>query len=103
MSRTAGSRQPRRGPLWWRTSRGIVLAALTIGLVLCVAGFWFGWRSRQHEAAYLARKVSARAVIDKVYMGAPSQGYEPPSYSEYGTIHFTVRGKVVRATLRLAP
>ena len=102
MARTGGDGRPRRrGPLWWRTSRRTVLAALAIGLVLCTAGFWFGLRHRHDEAAFLARHVSARAVIDKVYVTAPSQGYQPPGFSEYGAIHFSARGKAVRARLLL--
>jgi hypothetical protein len=56
---------------------------------------------QHNQAAFAARAVPAKAVIDQIYGSAPSQNYDAPSFDQYGLVHFGVRGRTAHARVLL--
>lgn len=90
------------GPYWWRKRRRYVLWPLAIGIGLCAFGLWSGSVYAHNQADFRAHAVHTRAVIDKIYTSAPSQGYGAPTFDEYALVHFAAFGKRAQARVLLA-
>jgi len=90
------------GPYWWRKRRGYVLWPLAIGVALCGLGLWSSLVYEHNQAVFRAHAVQTRAVIDKIYTSAPSQGYNAPTFDEYALVHFFALGERAQARVLLA-
>jgi hypothetical protein len=96
--RAAGGGSPRR-----RTSKGPVLGPLAIGLALCALALWAGLVYRNHQAAFRAQAIPAKAVIDQIYGGPVSVSPSGTSatFDQYGIVHFEARGRTAHARVLL--
>jgi Protein of unknown function (DUF3592) len=91
-----------RAPYWWRSHRrGDVFLPLAIGLVLGGLGLWSALVYTHNQAEFRAEAVRARAVIEKIYTSAPSQGYGAPTFDEYALIRFGAQGRIAHAQVLL--
>jgi hypothetical protein len=54
-----------------------------------------------NQAVFRAQAVPTRAIIDQIYMSAPSQGYNAPMFDEYALVHFNALGERTRARVLL--
>jgi hypothetical protein len=96
----AGGGGSRRHRTRWRD----VLWPLVAGLVLCARALWAGLTYRNNQAAFRARAVSAKAVIDQIYGGPlqlPLSG-GPASFNQYGLVHFAAQGQTAHARVLLS-
>ncbi len=90
------------GPRWWRRRRGYVLGPLAIGLALCALGLLAGVVHQHNQAAFLAQAVRTRAVIARIYYGAPAQNYDAPTFDQYAIVHFEAGPQTAHARVLLA-
>jgi hypothetical protein len=79
-----------------------VLWPLAIGIALCAFGLWSGLVYEHNQAVFRVHAVQARAVIDQIYMSAPSQDYSAPTFDEYALVHFIALGERTQARVLLA-
>lgn len=91
-----------REPSWWRRRRGYVLWPLVIGIAFCALGVWSGVVYEHNQADFRAHAVRTRAVIQKIYTSAPSQGYSAPTFDEYALVHFAALGNRAQARVLVA-
>jgi hypothetical protein len=93
-----------QGPRWWRGRPSYVVWPALIGLVFCVLailGYRLEARNYSDFASHSAKTV---AVIDSFYYGAEvaSTG-NPPWYSQFATVHYSVGERRVTANVMLVP
>ena len=60
------------------------------------------WSARHNQAAFTAHAVRTRAIIARIYYGAPSQNYDAPTFDQYAIVNFEARGRTAHARVLLA-
>ncbi len=75
---------------------------MVIGLSLCGLGLWSGLVYEHNQAVFSAQAVQARSVIDQIYISAPAEGYNPPTFDQYALVHFDANGTIAHARVLLA-